>query len=356
MLLMRVVGARPQFMQEVVFRREIDKRGHIEILVHTGQHYDERMCQIFFDELKIPKPDVNLGVGSGSHGMQTGRMLERLDEVIREYNPDAVVVDGDTNSTLAGALSAAKLHVPVIHVEAGLRSFDRKMPEEINRIVTDHLGMLLCAPTKTAISNLAREGLDDRAELTGDLMYDCFLHFHAKADNSILDKFNLKQNAFLLATIHRSENIENEERFTSILLGFCELPLLIFLPAHPRIRKKLETFFKRNRTCNNIQLSEPVSYLQMLALEKASQCILTDSGGVQREAFFAGKTSLILRDSTEWREQVESGWSYLAGSNPLDIQKGYRFISANLPLKKPEVYGDGRAAEKVIAAIERTLS
>lgn len=355
MILMRVVGARPQFMQEVVFRREADLRGHKEILVHTGQHYDENMNMVFFDELGIPKPDVNLGVGSGGHGRQTGRMLEGLDEVIKRYRPDVLVVDGDTNSTLAGALSAAKLNVPVVHVEAGMRSFDRKMPEEINRVVTDHIGTLLCAPTSTAIANLEQEGLGDRAVLTGDLMYDCYLHFQAMADMCIVGKLGLKEDGFLLATVHRAENVEHEERMESIIRGLCELSMPVVLPAHPRIRSRLERLVKENRFCSNIRVTPPVSYLQMLALERTAECILTDSGGVQREAFFAGKRSLILRDSTEWREQVESGWSYLTGPDASEIVKGYNVVSSYVPEEQPEVYGDGRAAAKVITAIEKML-
>ena len=355
MILMRVVGARPQFMQEVVFRREADARGHSEILVHTGQHYDKKMSAIFFEELKIPEPDVNLGVGSGGHGHQTGRMLEHLDEVIKEYNPDAVVVDGDTNSTLAGALSAVKLHVPVVHVEAGLRSFDLRMPEEVNRVVTDHLATLLCAPTATAMTNLRREGLADRAVLTGDLMYDCFLHFQTMTDNSIVEKLGLKQDGFLLATVHREENVEDDDRIENILKGLCELPMPIVLPAHPRIRSKLERLLTKDSSCSNIRVTEPVSYLQMLAMERMSECILTDSGGVQREAFFAGKRSLILRSSTEWREQVDSGWSYVTGPDASEIVKGYRILSSWTPQERPNVYGDGRAAAKVITAIEKMV-
>jgi UDP-N-acetylglucosamine 2-epimerase len=355
MILMRVVGARPQFMQEVMFRREADACGHQEILVHTGQHYDERMSQVFFGELGIPLPDVNLGVGSGGHGHQTGRMLEALDDVIEEYRPGAMVVDGDTNSTLAGALSAAKLHVPVVHVEAGLRSFDRRMPEEVNRIVADHLGTLLCAPTRTAIANLEREGVADRAVLTGDLMYDCFLHFRTSADMRVLEQLELKPGSFLLATVHRAENTDDKERFQGIIRGLCSLPLPVVLPVHPRIRGQLARLLKTLPPSGNLKVIDPVSYLQMLALEQQAQCILTDSGGVQREAFFAGKPSVILRDTTEWREQVESGWSYVAGASSKEIFKGYEVLTSQTQTEQSDVYGDGQAAAKVIAAIEELL-
>ena len=355
MILMRVAGARPQFMQEVVFRRAADAMGHTEILVHTGQHYDERMSQIFFDELAIPRPDVNLRVGSGGHGQQTGRMLESLDDVIAEYCPDAIVVDGDTNSTLAGALAAAKLHVPVVHVEAGLRSFDRRMPEEVNRIVADHLADLLCAPTATAMENLRREGLAGRARITGDLMYDCFLHFRDLADVQILDAIGVSPGAFLLATVHRAENTSEDARFESIVHGLCELGMPVVLPAHPRIRRKLDTVLANENGAERILVTEPTGYLQMLALEQAAVCILTDSGGVQREAFFARKPSVILRDTTEWREQVDSGWSYLAGADSNEIEKGFETVMHRANGDYPDVYGDGTAAARVIGAIEDLL-
>lgn len=356
MILMRVVGARPQFMQEVVFRREVDARGYREILVHTGQHYDERMSQVFFDDLGIPRPDFNIGVGSGSHGQQTGRMLAALDDVIEEYRPDAIVVDGDTNSTLAGALAAAKMHVPVIHVEAGLRSFDRRMPEEVNRVIADHLAGLLCAPTATAVANLRNEGLVGNVVLTGDLMYDCFMHFRARCDNAILASCGVVENEFLLATVHRAENTDDPKRFREIMLGLSELSLPVVLPAHPRIQGQLSRLAKSLPEQGNLIIVDPVGYLQMLALEQNARCILTDSGGVQREAFFAGKPSIILRDTTEWREQVESGWSYLSGANASAIVAGYEAITSRSMNDQPEVYGDGRAAAKILSAIEEFLS
>ena len=355
MLLMRVVGARPQFMQEVVFRREVDLRGHREILVHTGQHYDERMSQVFFDDLGIPRPDVNIGVGSGSHGNQTGRMLAALDDVIEEYRPDAIVVDGDTNSTLAGALASAKLHIPLVHVEAGLRSFDRRMPEEVNRVVADHLADLLCAPTATAVANLRNEGLTRNVVQTGDLMYDCFMHFRHLADNSILSSCGVSEKEFLLATVHRAENTDDLERFKEIIFGLCQLPLPVVLPAHPRIQGQLARLSKASAVAKNIIIIDPVGYLQMLALEQGACCILTDSGGVQREAFFARKPSIILRDTTEWREQVDSGWSLLAGANANAIASGYDRITRELKPEQPNVYGDGRSAAKVLSAIEEFL-
>lgn len=353
---MRVVGARPQFMQEVVFRREVERRGHREILIHTGQHYDEKMSRIFFDELGIPPPDVNLEVGSCSHGKQTGSMLKKLDEILEKHKPDMVVVDGDTNSTLAGALSAAKFNIPVAHVEAGLRSYDRHMPEEINRVLVDHLGSLLCAPTKTAIRNLEKEGLVDNAVLTGDLMYDCFLHFQKSADNIILQELQVKPGMYLLATVHRAENTDDQHRFKEIISGLCRLPLPVLLPVHPRIREELSHLLQSLPDTKKIRAIEPVSYLQMLALEQNAQCILTDSGGVQREAYFAGKPSVVLRENTEWVEQVDSGWSYLAKNDADDILAGYEKLTSGHLIEQPEVYGNGNAAGKVISAIERVLA
>lgn len=355
MILMRVVGARPQFMQEIAFRHEVDIRGYREILVHTGQHYDEKMSQIFFDDLGIPRPDINIGVGSGSHGHQTGRMLGSLDDIIEEYRPDVLVVDGDTNSTLAGALAAAKMHVPLVHVEAGLRSFDRRMPEEVNRVIADHLANLLCAPTPTAVRNLSQEGLSDHVVLTGDLMYDCFMHFRDQADSTAISRCGVADTDFLLATVHRAENTDNPERFAEIISGLMSLPLPVIIPAHPRIRGQLERITKTLIGRDNLIIIDPVGYLQMLALEQQAKCILTDSGGVQREAFFAGKPSIILRDTTEWREQIDSGWSYLSGASASAISLAYESVCGCDMPTQPEIYGDGKAAAKVLTAIEEFL-
>lgn len=339
-------------MQEVVFRREVEARGHREILIHTGQHYDEKMSQVFFKELGIPFPNMNLNIGSGSHGKQTGRMLEALDDLIVQFSPHVLVVDGDTNSTLAGALSAVKQHIPLVHIEAGLRSFDRRMPEEINRVVSDHIADLLCAPTNTAVANLKNEGLTANVVLTGDLMYDCFLHFRQLASFRILENLGLKKNEFLLATVHRAENTDDPKRFAEIIDGLCRLPVPVVLPAHPRIKKDISCYIKSISNGANLKVVDPIGYLEMLALELTAQCILTDSGGVQREAFFAGKPSVILRDTTEWKEQVESGWSLLAGADADAIEHGYHSMVNRRNCERPAVYGDGRAASKVVSAIE----
>ncbi|RII83397.1 non-hydrolyzing UDP-N-acetylglucosamine 2-epimerase [Neopusillimonas maritima] len=351
MLIMRVLGARPQFMQEVVFRRAVDARGHRELMVHTGQHYDDKMSRIFFEELGIPQADINLEIGSNSHGIQTGLMLSKLDGLISEYRPDVVVVDGDTNSTLAGALCAAKLNVPVVHVEAGLRSYDRRMPEEINRVVADHLSTLLCAPTRTAIGNLEKEGISENVHLTGDLMFDCFKYFVRNADESIMSALSLAKSEYALATVHRAENTNDISRFEQILKGLSLLPLPVILPAHPRILSNLNLVIDR-LSAKNIRVIEPVSYLEMLALELNAKCILTDSGGVQREAYFACVPSVVLRDTTEWIEQVDLGWSVLSGARSQAILEAYSACMNSSKQYVENVYGDGDAASKVVSLME----
>ncbi len=354
MKFLRVVGARPQFMQAAILRQEIDKRGYSEILVHTGQHYDQNMSQIFFDELGIPKPDINLGVGSGSQGVQTGRMLSFLDEIILENRPDAVIVDGDTNSTLAGALAGAKLHVPLVHVEAGLRSFDRHMPEEINRIVADHVSDLLCAPTEHAVTNLTNENLLGRTVLTGDLMYDCFQFYKDKAKTEIIDKLDIHPGEYMLATVHRAENTDDPEKLHRILCGLTDIDCKIIFPVHPRVRPKILGSINQGLDVSNIQFIDPIGYLEMLALEISSKCILTDSGGVQREAYFAQRPSVVLRETTEWVEQVEAGWTVLAGSDSTAITQGVALVN-NTPANITGIYGDGYAARKIVNAIENSL-
>lgn len=355
MVIMRIAGARPQFMQEVVFRQAADVAGHREVFVHTGQHYDETMSRIFFDELGIPRPDVNLRIGSGGHGLQTGRMLEALDDVIAEYSPDVIVVDGDTNSTLAGALAAAKQVVPLVHVEAGLRSFDRRMPEEVNRIVADHLADLLCSPTTTALANLRREGVGERAVVTGDLMYDCFLNFKGAADWSILNRLELREGDYALATVHRAENTDSTQRFSTIISALLALPIPVVLPVHPRSRRKLDALLSARSRPTNLKVIDPTGYLEILALEQGAACILTDSGGVQREAFFARRPSIVLRDTTEWVEQVDCGASCVAGAEEQSICDAFAAMMTKPPTAWPEIYGGGDAARRVMVAIKELL-
>jgi UDP-GlcNAc3NAcA epimerase len=358
--LMRIVGTRPQFMQAAVLRREFDRRSHKEILVHTGQHYDAQLSKVFFDDLGMPAPDLNLGIGSASHGAQTGRMLEAIEHVLQQHPCDAVVVDGDTNSTLAGALAAAKLHIPLIHVEAGLRSFDRAMPEEVNRTVTDHLADLLCAPTQTAVTNLVQEGLATRVVRTGDLMYDCFLAFGSKAKEDVLRRLGVEAGGYLLATVHRAENTDDRTRFHSILAGLVALPLPVIFPVHPRALAGVERFAHEYGGLGALRVHDPLGYLDMLALERHACCIFTDSGGVQREAFFAGVPSVVLRHTTEWVEQVSNGWSVLVSGGGEDILAAYQTLQSRprgvCTSLCTDIYGHGDAARRVADAIEGSMA
>lgn len=353
MKFLRIVGARPQFMQAAALRKSIESRGHEEILLHTGQHYDDSMSKVFFEQLNLPTPDINLGIGSGGHGYQTGHMLIELESVVNSLQINAIIVDGDTNSTLAGALAAAKAHIPLIHVEAGLRSFDRKMPEEINRIVADHAGDLLCAPTHTALNNLTKEGLRERAVLTGDLMYDCFLEYKSKAQFSIISELQLESQQYILATIHRAENTDNKSNMQHILNALNQLTMKVVLPAHPRTETVLKKYFLDYREqFKNICFITPVGYLEMLALEIDAAYIFTDSGGVQRESFFAQVPSVILRNTTEWVEQIEMGWSVLGASTCDGILTAFEKLKKSSKQNMP-VYGDGNASEKIVVSIEK---
>lgn len=340
-----IIGARPQFVKAAVISRLIkDKYSNLidEFLVHTGQHYDENMSDIFFKEMRIPKPDLNLNVGSGSHGKMTGDMLAKIEEVILDQKPDALLIYGDTNSTLAGALAASKLHIPVCHVEAGLRSYNMLMPEEQNRIVADHLSKLLLCPTKTAIKNLEKEGIVKGVFLTGDVMYDASLFYRSlKNENSKLSKLPEK---FFLATIHRAENTDSKERLTSIVKALNNCGVEGVLPLHPRTKKYLKEYNLSFNT--NITLIEPVGYFDMLELESKANFIVTDSGGVQKEAYFFKKPCITLRDQTEWVETVDSGWNKIVGSNYEVILDTIKNIT--VPNSYPNLYGDGNSGQKII--------
>ena len=359
MNIVTIVGARPQFIKAAPVSRAIQKHnreGHgtqiTEIIVHTGQHYDTNMSQVFFDELEIREPDYNLGVGSGRHGKMTGAMLESIEEILLEETPDTVLVYGDTNSTLAGALAASKLHIPVAHVEAGLRSFNRQMPEEINRVLTDHVSSLLFCPTDTAVNNLKKEGITQGVFKVGDVMYDSFLFNKNLADKklAILKDLSLTPQSYCLVTVHRQENTDNEERLTGIFDAFNELaeadcPFII--PLHPRTEKTL----KQSRTVskNNpyVRIIQPVSYLDMVMLETQSKIILTDSGGVQKEAYFAQKPCITLRDETEWVELVEKGFNTITGSDHVKICQAYGEMMGKTVSTNPEMYGAGQAGERI---------
>ena len=356
--ILSIVGARPQFIKAAAVSRVLRAaRGMREVLVHTGQHYDPGMSGVFFRELEIPRPDRNLGIGSGGHGAQTGRMLEGLEGVIAKERPDWVLVYGDTNSTLAGALAAAKLKVPVAHVEAGLRSFNREMPEEINRVVADHVSDLLFAPTRTATANLRREGIS-RGKIveTGDVMYDVALHYGEKAEraSSILRKLVLEDRDYVLATVHRAENTDEPRRLRAIFDALRRLAgeVAVVVPLHPRTRKVLaRTGWRPGKA---LRLIEPVGYLDMVMLEKHARLIATDSGGVQKEAFFYRVPCATLRTETEWVELVDAGWNRLVP--PFAAASVYRKLrrmvsSFRRPRASPALYGSGDAARRIARAL-----
>ncbi|NCO65772.1 MAG: UDP-N-acetylglucosamine 2-epimerase (non-hydrolyzing) [Candidatus Aquicultor secundus] len=344
MNIVTIVGARPQFIKSLPVSNELRKSNR-EILVHTGQHYDRNMSDIFFEEMGIPKPDYNLGVGSGGQGEQTARMLSKIEAVLLDEKPDAVLIYGDTNSTLAGALAAAKLHIPVAHVEAGLRSFDKKMPEEINRIVADHVSDLLFCPTKTAVDNLKNEGITKGVELVGDVMYDAALHFGKLAEEKsrVLEELDLAPKGYLLATIHRSANTDNIDNLKALLEAFAESDRVIVFPVHPRTRKVLaNTGLDSIIKGSKVRLVDPVGYIDFLKLENNAVKILTDSGGVQKEAFFAAVPCITLRDTTEWVETVESGWNILVH---VDKDLLLKQIAEFNPVGEPaKLFGDGKAS------------
>jgi UDP-GlcNAc3NAcA epimerase len=357
MNILTVVGARPQFIKAAVFSRYIRNNpslGITETLVHTGQHYDENMSGVFFKEMEIPEPDVNLHTGSGTHGKMTGEMLIMLEAEMTVRKPDAVLVYGDTNSTLAGALAASKLHIPVAHVEAGLRSFMMAMPEEQNRVLSDHISTWLFCPTETAVRNLRNDGIADygrgaapdidrkRVALTGDIMYEAALYYQHK---SVAPAYS----DFILFTLHRAENTDNPARLKSITDAVNALDGCRFVfPMHPRTKKILAE--RGLRFGSHVTVTEPVGYLEMIGLEAACSAVLTDSGGVQKEAFFFKKPCVTLRDSTEWVELVDAGWNSLTGVDSEKIISAVKNIRP--PAAHPALYGDGRCAEKIAAELQ----
>ncbi len=352
MHILTVVGARPQFIKAAPVSKAISAAGHWEFLAHTGQHYDYGMSQVFFDELGLPQPAVNLEIGSGSHGWQTGQMLIRLEELIQRERPDWVLVYGDTNSTLAGALAAVKLRTPVAHVEAGLRSFNRAMPEEHNRVLTDHCADLLLCPTQTAVELLRREGVTNGVHLTGDVMYDAALQFSALAEkrSTILTDLKLARGNYLLATVHRPYNTDEPENLRNLLEAFACLDEPVVFPVHPRTRKKIAELDLPLATCPLLRMIEPVGYLDMLMLERNARMILTDSGGIQKEAFFFAVPCVTLRPETEWVETVESGWNVLAHADKemiLAAVKDHAWPTG----APPPVFGDGHTSERIVALL-----
>jgi UDP-GlcNAc3NAcA epimerase len=384
--ILTVVGARPQFVKAATVSRRLQALAGVrEVLVHTGQHYDPNMSQVFFEELEIPAPHYHLGVGSGSHGVQTGQMLPAIEAVLLQEKPDCVLVYGDTNSTLAGALAAAKLHIPVAHVEAGLRSFNRRMPEEVNRVLTDHVSSQLFCPTVRAVENLQREGLGSVADvlrptgdrpqsvagacagtgamhhpevyLVGDVMYDAALYYARKAESrlDVLAALQLQPRGYILATIHRAENTGNAGRLESIFRGFARVAkdYPVVIPLHPRTRNSLEQAGLRGKFAPGLVCIEPVGYLDMISLEKHARLIVTDSGGVQKEAYFWRVPCVTLRDETEWGELVECGWNRVVP--PTDAEVVVQGIRDGLSSQgnAVDLYGDGNASGRIVDILIR---
>jgi len=359
---MLVLGARPQIVKSAPIIREASKRAEIELqLVHTGQHYDYEMSKIFFNELELPNPSINLGVGSGTHAWQTGRMMIGLEKVMSKLEPDMVLVPGDTNSTLAGALAAVKLHVPVGHVEAGARSYDMRMPEEVNRRLTDHCSWLLFAPTKNCAKNLEREGLaKEHISLSGDTMYDSLLYHMPKALRiNVLDKFDLEDGNYGVVTLHRPENVDDPKRLRNISEALIQLESLTLLfPVHPRAMKmlKITGLLKHLRRAKHLKLVDPVGYLEMLHLVKRARMIFTDSGGLQKEAFWLGTPCLTFRDKTEWVETVKLGANVLVSDDKNLIFQKTKEYEESEDLKKklknmPNPFGEGDAARKILEVL-----
>jgi UDP-GlcNAc3NAcA epimerase len=354
MKLLTVVGARPQFIKAAALARAVrDREGIVEVMVHTGQHHDDNMSKVFFEQLEIPEPHRNLGIAGGSHGAMTGRMLEAVEAVLVAEAPDWVLVYGDTNSTLAGALAAAKLHLPVAHVEAGLRSWNRRMPEEINRVLTDHLSSLLFAPTGAAVENLLREGIDaGRVHLVGDVMFDAARHFgeRSAAGDDLHRQLGVAGSPYVLATVHRAENTDDPARMQAIIGGLSEVAraLPVVLPLHPRTRAVLQALGLVDEAAAALRLCEPLGYLDMTALERGAAVVVTDSGGVQKEAFFHRVPCVTLRHETEWVELIEHGWNTLCP--PEDASTIATTVLARAGTSGDEVrlYGDGQASRAIL--------
>lgn len=348
-----IVGARPQFIKAAAVSRAISRVSDrlTEVMVHTGQHFDDNMSAVFFNELEIPAPAHNLEISSGTHGSMTGRMLVAVEEVMLAEKPDWVLIYGDTNSTLAGALAAAKLHIPVAHVEAGLRSFNMRMPEEVNRVLSDRVSALLLCPTDEAVTNLRREGITTGVFNVGDVMYDVALHMREKArtQSDVLRRLGVEQGKFVLATCHRQENTDDPARLGAIVEAFRQISAdtKLVLPLHPRTRKLLDDATRQK--LSNVILTDPLGFLDMVALEQAAQVVVTDSGGVQKEAFFYGVPCVTMRDETEWVETVSLGWNTIVGADTGRIVSAVRAASAQRPeASTAKPYGDGRAAEHVV--------
>lgn len=347
-----IIGARPQFIKAATVSRVIASQQDVdEVMIHTGQHYDANMSEIFFEQLAIPEPDYNLAIGGGLHGAMTGKQLEKIEEVLIAEAPDWVLVYGDTNSTLAGALAAAKLHIPVAHVEAGLRSFNRQMPEEINRVLTDHVSTLLFTPTDTACRNLSAEGISGKGvQLVGDVMYDAALFYKERAvEPSWFAELAVDTGEYLLCTVHRAENTDSPQRLRGIFQGLADSRLPVILPLHPRTRSQIDELGLT--IASNIHVVDPVGYLEIVWLQMNCRSVATDSGGMQKEAYFHRKPCVTLRDETEWVELVDGGYNVLCGADSEAIEKAVR--EATQPGEYRILYGDGSASNQVV---ERLVS
>jgi UDP-GlcNAc3NAcA epimerase len=352
-----IVGARPQFVKAAVVSRVLKNTSNCsEVLIHTGQHYDVKMSDLFFQEMEIPKPDYQLSISGGTHAQMTGAMLIKIEEVISQEKPDVVLVYGDTNSTLAGALSAAKLNIPVAHVEAGLRSYNMRMPEEVNRILTDNVSNLLFCPTQTAVDNLKQEGFgiakSGSIRLTGDVMYDAVLHYQPLAEkrSKILTDLGIVPDEYVLCTLHRQENVDDDDKLGEIIsaLNALSKDSKIVFPVHPRTRQRID---KLGMELNCFAI-EPVGYFDMLQLLKHSKSVMTDSGGLQKEAYFSRKPCLTMREETEWTELVAGGVNILCGSSRESIIECFKKLNSEFNCDFPkELYGDGAAGEKIVSCM-----
>jgi UDP-N-acetylglucosamine 2-epimerase (non-hydrolysing)/UDP-GlcNAc3NAcA epimerase len=347
-----VIGNRPQFVKAAAVSRLL-REHHQELLVHTGQHHDDELSAIFFTELEVPPPERELHISGGSNTEQTGRMLAHLGPLLAVERPELVLVYGDTNSTLAGGLAAAQAHVPVVHVEAGMRSFDRRMPEELNRVLTDHLSDLLLCPSQTAVDNLAREGVSGRVALVGDVMVDVALLFQprAKADERPLRDAGVRDGEFVLATAHRAGNVDVPERLRALVDLLLAIDAPVVLPLHPRTGARLDAagWLDELQAAPHVSLTPPLGYIAFTSLLTNARVVLTDSGGVQKEAYLAGVPCVTMRDTTEWVETVDAGWNVLVD---LDRDAALAALERTPPAARPELYGDGRAGERVVGAID----
>ena len=349
-----IIGARPQFIKASAMFKEV-RKNYEDVLIHTGQHYDYEMSKVFFDQLGIPEPNYNLGVGSGKQGEQTGKMLIKVEEVLLNEKPDFVLVYGDTNSTIAGALASVKLHIPVGHIEAGLRSFDRNMPEEINRVLTDHCSDLLFSPTQTGVDNLRKEGITRGVYLTGDVMYDVLLQNLKIAEKSrILEELNVRSKEYFLATVHRQANTDNAKNLANIVDALSDIDEKVIFPIHPRTLKIINNHGLKRKIEKNIVIINPIGYFDFIWLEKNAKKILTDSGGIQKEAYLLKVPCITLRENTEWVETIKEGWNVLVGSSKEKILNAVNNFQPHE--KQRKVFGDGHASKNIVKILDKYLA